>query len=281
MSFSTIRSSVSILLALATMTGTASASLVAYDGFDGYTAGTALNGGAQGSGWTSDWAEATAGDSTIQTAGLIDPNGLVSGGSQALLSQPTAARSNVDDYLTRTFAAQAGDVYISFLLQAGTGIDTSDFYNFQVSNGATGNASDALGVGIRNTSGNPFFARVGSSNDNATTNSLTSSTTGETFLVVAKFSKDGSTEYNRTDLYLNPTSSSEPLTADASATADITGLSEISLFSVRNYNPESGDTIWIDELRIGTTFASVVPEPSSFALIAGFMSMTWVMLRRR
>jgi len=281
MHLSTVRFSVSILLAMATMIGTASAAIIAYDGFESYTPGSALDGGAQGSDWTGNWSEANPGDSTLQAASLIDPNGLVSGGSQALRSMPAATRTEVGDYITRTFTAQSGDVYVSFLFQKGAGVDNNDFYNFQLSNGATGNTSNALGVGIRNATGNPFFARVGSSSDNATTDSGTNSTVGETFLVVAKFSKDGSTEYNRTDLFLNPTSSSEPLIADATATANVTGLTQISLFNLRNYSPEAGDTLLIDELRIGTTFASVIPEPTSFALIAGLMSTIWIMLRRR
>ena len=39
----------------------------------------------------------------------------------------------------------------------------------------------------------------------------------------------------------------------------------------------------IDEIRFGTSFADVVPvpEPSAFALLSGFLGLTWVMLRRR
>jgi len=260
---------------------TTHAVIVAYDGFEDYLSGAQLDGSTQGSGWTGNWTEANPGDSTFQAISLNDPNGLVSGGSKVLSSQPTVDRPNVDDYMTRSFAPQTGDVYMSFLFQKGAGVDVEDFYNFQLSNGATGNTSAALGVGIRNTSGNPFFARVGSSGSGTTNTSSTDSALGETYLVVAKFSKDGSSTYNRTDLYLNPTSLSEPLSADASATDNVTGLTELSLFSIRNYVPESGDSILIDELRIGTTFASVVPEPSSFALIAGLLSMSWLMMRQR
>lgn len=36
-----------------------------------------------------------------------------------------------------------------------------------------------------------------------------------------------------------------------------------------------------DRVLVGTTYASVVPEPSSYALLAGFLALGWIMVRRR
>jgi hypothetical protein len=238
--------------------GISTAALIASDDFEDYTAGVNLNTGAEGSGWSSNWS-ANLDDTTVQSVSLS--NGTVSGGSQAGRFQATENRSDISDALSRDFASQSGDVYMSFLLQSTSGLGGDDFYNFQITNGAVGNTSAALGVGIRNFGGNPFFARVGSSS-NATTNASTNATQGTTFFLVAKFSKDGSANYNRTDLYINP-GLTEPVTSDATATSNVTGLSSVSLFTVRSFQPELGDTVLFDELRIGTTFADVLPTPAA------------------
>ncbi|HKK18076.1 MAG TPA: hypothetical protein VJ952_05285, partial [Opitutales bacterium] len=43
----------------------------------------------------------------------------------------------------------------------------------------------------------------------------------------------------------------------------------------------SNGTLQVNDLGSGFTELTVVPEPGSFALIAGFLGLTWVMLRRR
>jgi hypothetical protein len=158
---------------------------------------------------------------------------------------------------------------------------SDDFVNFQVSDGATGNTTAALGVGLRNNPGNPFFARVGSSSSGQTTNAVATNA-NEDYFIVAKFSKDGSSTFNRADLFINPTSLTEPTTADATAISGVTGLTSLSLFSVRHFQPEAGDTLFIDELRFATTFedaVNVVPEPASLA--SGLVGLVLLAARRR
>ena len=130
-----------------------------------------------------------------------------------------------------------------------------------------------------------MFARVGSSGSGQTTNA----TANTDFLLVANFSKDGSANYNRTDLFIDPPDFTEPGIADATAISAVTGLSSLSLFSVRNFNPEAGDTVFIDSLRLATTFADAlggapiaVPEASTFTLLfASLLSLGFVGWRRR
>jgi len=44
----------------------------------------------------------------------------------------------------------------------------------------------------------------------------------------------------------------------------------------------SAQTMEVDQIRIGDTWGSVViPEPSSYALLGGFLALGWVMVRRR
>lgn len=260
--------------------GTSHAALLTYDGFEDYTVGTGLSGGSQGTGWTSNWTADVA--ATTQTKSLVDGNGLVDGGVKALRMMPTTNQSDLGNFMSRNFASQSGDLYISFLIRHENGIGNDDFYNFQVTNGLTGNTAAAMGVGIRNAGGSPFFARVGSSSSGQTTNATTNAAINTTYLLVAKFSKDGSANYNRVDLFINPSSTAEPGMASATATSNVTGLTSLSTFTVRNFQPEANDTLFFDELRIGTSFADVlpVPEPSS-AMLLLFSATAFVFRRRR
>ena len=255
---------------------------IAVETFESYGAGANLNGGSGGTGWTSNWFAAGA-HTTVQPQSLSDPKGLSNAAppvSVIILAngtvQAVGTPGDVGNFLNRAFPATTDTLYMSLLVHVVNGVDSGDFYNFMVSNGATGNTNAGLGVGIRNNTNNPFFSRVGSSGSGDTDNSSTNAVAGQTFLLVAKFSKDGSANYNRTDLFINPTSLVEPGTPDAFSVSGVTGLSTLSLFSVRNFNPESGDTVFIDNIRFAATFADAigVPEPGTVLLsLAGLASL--------
>ena len=267
------------LVAMAGFGSVVHASVIAYDGFETYTATADLNGGNAGTGFTGPWA-AVADHATVQPKTMDDPNGNVDGGNQALRFQPTTNLSDVSSFIQRTIPGTSDTLYMSLLVRKEV-MASDDFVNFQVSDGATGNTTAALGVGLRNNTGNPFFARVGSSNSGQTTNAAATNA-NEDYFIVAKFSKDGSSTFNRTDLFINPTSLTEPTTANATAISGVTGLTSLSLFSVRHFQPEAGDTLFIDELRFATTFedaVTVVPEPASLA--SGLVGLVLIAARRR
>lgn len=77
--------------------------------------------------------------------------------------------------------------------------------------------------------------------------------------------------------------------AEGSVTADMANLVEIgsievdadeSLLGTLNVTRQVNTAF--DEIRIGSTLESVVvPEPSSFALLAGCFGLAWIMVRRR
>ena len=79
----------------------------------------------------------------------------------------------------------------------------------------------------------------------------------------------GGTNYDRVDLFVNPTSLDEPGTASATAAFD-SGLSTVDDLLIRTVGLDGGDFYVIDNLRIATTFseAIVVPEPSAAAALA-------------
>ena len=242
----------------------AHAAPIAFESFETYAAGADLNGNNNGVGWTAPWT-ADAGHVTVQLKTLQ-----VGGQTRAVRIQPTAAIGNDDSILSRAFPDTPGTLYLSLLLRVES-FENDDFVQLQVSDGAVGDNSATLSFGVRNQTGNPFFARVGTSAN--TTNAAVGAADDTDYFLVAKFSRDGSVTFNRVDLFLNPTS---PVEADhtpiAIRSTPSTGLNELSLFNVRVNSLEADDRIFLDNLRIGTTFADVVPaqsevpEPGTLAL---------------
>jgi hypothetical protein len=239
----------------------AEAALVAYEGFESYTASTALSGDSGGTGWTANWA-AIAGVN-VKAATLSYSNGsvVVSGGS---LSGGVDDATNATSAASRSVTAQTGTLYMSLLMAMPAGLSTDDFVHFMF-NDDTVNTNSG-GFGKISTTTIKLGARIGTGNGGTTTDSTVDLTGTDTFFLVGKISKVASATYNRLDLYINPSSLTEPVTADAVRSADST-ISTISFFSLRTANLDAADRVQFDELRLGTTFADVVPEPATGVLM--------------
>jgi hypothetical protein len=239
----------------------ASAAFVATEGFESYGAGSSLSGSNGGSGWTGSW--------TAVSGVTTETKHLQVGANDGQLQAARIAGIVSDSAMRRAFTATpatAAPVYLSVLLRLeGFESANADFVQFQVSNGAVGDNAATLSFGVGSTAAN-FFARVGTS-ASGTTNAMTSAANNTDYLLVAKFSADGAASYNRVDLYLNPTSDVESAQLPiATRIGPATGLSQLSVFNVRTARLTAGDdTAFLDNIRIGTSFADVVtptPEPS-------------------
>lgn len=258
----------------------AHSAIIASDDFEDYLAGSNIHNGNFGSGFTNPW-NAVGDHSTAQSNSLSVPSSGVDGGSQALRLQPTTNLGDEGSFISRTIPATTDTLYLSMIVRKEV-MDGSDFINFMVSDGATGNTNGALSFGLRNVSGNPIFARVGSSSSGQTIDSI-NAVANTNYLLIGKFSKDGSANYNRADLYINPTSAVEPGTADAIAISSVTGIDTLSLFNVRHFQPEAGDTIWVDRMVFATSFEeafSGIPEPSTTTVL-GLVAGLGLLRRRR
>jgi hypothetical protein len=262
-------------------TATTHAALIAYDGFESYTVGTSINGGSGGTGWGSNnWvgSEANTGDAAAITKTMSYSGGDVSvnGGSTALRLQ------NDNGHLAiRSYAAQTGTVYISYLFETN---DSSEFFQ-QWNTGREnfdGADTDSASVMQRlDGSTEKFGARL---NSNSTQNFGSSPTVANntTYFVVARMSKDGTGYYNMMDMMINPTSLTEPGSWDITNVQNTdTGLNELTSLGFRLVGLSTGDQYFIDEIRVGSSYdAVVIPEPSTF-LLMGVALTAVVFFRRR
>ncbi len=263
----------------------ARAALIAYDGFESYSAGSALAGGSAGNGstgpngeigWTGNWATTppAGGAVTVQSAAVVG------GGSRAAELDDTANSINVAN---RTFTPQTGStVYFSVLFDVVGGLNADDFVHFYLGNSTTSN-NNSGGFGLVDTGNTKLSAREGTTNGGTTTtggSSATDAVVGTTYLLVGKLSKVSSTNYNRIDLFINPVGLTEPGTPDAFQAGVDTTISTVSVFSVRGFNLDAGDKYQFDEVKVGTTFVDVVPEPATAGLLT-VAAVTLLARRRR
>jgi hypothetical protein len=248
----------------------ASASLIAADDFS-YGLG-ALNNDNGGSGWAGGW---TAGSG----ASIVDPTVDLSDNRALSIS------ANNDNLAWRTLASSysGSELYVSMLMQVGSGAVTSnDFVSLWFDSITTGAHTTRPQIGIKaDISGNnDIFARTtGAAGSFAPDSNVVA---GQTFLIVGKLSKTGSSStYNQFDLWFNPTGS-DFASPDATFSGN-SGLTSLSMLGLRSANLDSGDTVLIDNLRLGTAWSDVsaVPEPSSVALSALGMVVLMSYRRRR
>ncbi|MDA3875151.1 MAG: hypothetical protein PF795_14475 [Kiritimatiellae bacterium] len=130
-----LKTALSLLACLGIATS-ASAALLAYDGFDSYAEG-ALAGNNGGSGWLSDWESNTV-TADVQSGGLSYSNGsvIINGGSKAITI--FGADTNNEQAILRQFTPTTsnGDLYFSYLVQSNTA-DVDDFYRIIADSQAT------------------------------------------------------------------------------------------------------------------------------------------------
>jgi len=260
----------------------ASAGLIAYDGFETYTADTALGGQNNGT-WGGAWSAASG--IYVRAAALSYSSGTVqiSGGSNVAQVEDAV---NVDAATARLLpASQSGTLYISFLFRVAAGQESSDFMQFALNNDTS--IANSGSIGDLSTSDSKLGARIGGSNGGSTTGSTTNVSGGTTYLLVGRMKKSSSASpgdptgvnYDRMDLLINPSSLTEPADGSWSATrVGTASISSIAYFTLRTAGLDVGDRYQFDELRIGDTFASVVPEPATMTLLgAGLL----LLARRR
>lgn len=249
------------LAAFFSFTAATDAAVIAYDSFDSYSTGT-LNGDNGGTSWSNAFA-VTGGTVNVISGGLSYSSGSINinGGTQSVSIQ---GASNNNALITRQFTSQSGsgDIWFSFLFRANTGAGGDDFLQFWAGANSNVNGSGALLY-----SSAIFNDRITSGTGVITTGTSTiPATAATTHLLVGRFSTAGApsaTNYDRIELWVNPTSTSAfSGAADVTAERDSAISTGISWFGVRTAFLDASDDYRFDELRFGTTALSVIPEPN-------------------
>lgn len=266
------------LLGAGLLTGTprAHAALLAYEGFD-YDAGN-VSGDNGGTGWSAAWVSSTS----PAYANVVTGTTLAySGGDISITGSGTvlSITGGGEGQLNRPFVGidSGSEIYFSFLFRAVAG-GGNEFFHFYLSDDPDRLNSGGIGDFYTASGDAHFGARVNNGTSDFTTASSISYTTGTTYLLVGRLSTDGTSGasadiVDQVELWVNPTSLT-PGASDATVDAS-TGLTmgDFDVFSSRMVNFAIPDEILIDELRIGTDFASVVtvPEPSvgGLAILGG------------
>jgi hypothetical protein len=169
-----------------------------------------------------------------------------------------------------------GTFYFSFNFRFSGVIDNNDFFALWFNSdsgpniGLKGNQEN--GVGPKD-----FFIRLSAAE--AVTYDVNAQV-GVDYLIVGKLEKVGST-YESMTLWVNPTSESSTF---VTATSIPPGPTSVTQLGMRIANLDSGDSVFIDNLQIGDSFAAVtVPAPPGAVLMAigAFGLIGGRVLRRR
>ncbi len=202
------------------------------------------------------------------------------------IAAPITFTSNGGNQGTGLLAsAQTGDLYIAMTisLDAGT-LGSNDFLSLWLDNVATGDHLNRPNSGLKSNLGSPgqrdWMVRGSGTNGSYAPDQAA---IGSTATLWAHLYKGSSTNYNRFDLWVNPTGSwTDALasTPEASSTLN-SGLSSISGFGFRAANL-SGDRFTVQSMVISNTVpVSAVPEPGTISLALAGLGLVGAMARRR
>jgi len=261
-----------VVAALLLLVVKADAVVVSYEGFN-YSAGP-LNGADPGPSWNSDWVAPTG---TVITSSLSYPagSGTSSGGSVQAIGNGTSGGLNASIQFGTGFQydmTSEGTVrYASFLGSKPTIAGGGEYLQMNF-----GNNSWIFGM----SSGDGFFLQLGGGNENQAFSAGGLVSTNATYLLVSKLV---TSSVGNDTLYLNWYASgdvvpvTEPVSWMLSVSRNNTTAGAQTTLNLGSGN--AAGSYVMDEIRLGTTFADVVPEPSrAMLLLVGVMSL---LARRR
>ncbi len=250
----------SVMIATLLVEQSASGAVRAHEPFN-YDSGSELNGADSGVGWTDVW--------FAEPIATVEDKAINFGGETGAPKAALVTGSDFLQVLSRPFAPVSDTLYMGLLIRAEEWDD--DFIQLQVSDGATGNSAGTMTIGLDGRDPIGFYARTGTSGDGSSFSDGAIFETDTDYFLVGKFSKDGgSATYNRVDLFVNPEGLTEPELPDATREGVDSTVDQLSLFTMRNALMEGPELIYLDELRIGTTFNDVLlaggtlPDPGDF-----------------
>jgi hypothetical protein len=223
-----------------------------YEGFD-YTAGNSL-------GAEQMWTNVNSGDNIMATAGSLSYTGLTTTGNSVLFDG-----AGIDCFSPFT-ETSTGTVYYSFLMNIGsmTGVtDANGGYFAGIGENSTTLGATLWTKRVDDTNFN-LGIEVRTANAANTTYSTTSYQTGQTYFVVVGYTFNTATAADDVvSLWVNPTVNAAMPTATLTDSHAATDLLNASTFFLRQDSTTETPTVQVDELRIGTAWADVVPQTAS------------------
>jgi pectate lyase len=288
----------------ATPVGITNSVLLAYEGFN-YTAGTCLATLSGGQGWGTAWQTQSVPGSYIatNTATGLTYGALVTSGGAVQIGYPQpavpagTATANPQRVLPTTLGTLAstnsGVLWISFLMYnpmyptvPGKYYRQSNLGLFSGASGMTGGGTEMAAVGMYNTSATyttNFAAWAYPNPPTSTSMSLVPAFSANVQLVVIKLVMDNTSAVDNLYAWFNPNpallgnnaNTPNVLTADLSFNgADLSSVNALRI-QAGNNNSNGTNAFWTaDELRLGTSFASVTPVSNFTPVLSAISNRT-------
>jgi len=245
---------------------------LARDSFEPYTAGASIDGANAGAFWAGPWSGQGGVEAILDTAGaalaFTDEGDTIDGGERAL-----RFAGNSDTAATRDLARTVSDpvVYAAMLVRFEGTQNANDFLALWFENSGFGAAPN---FGIKMNHGDDsgaedFFART-------VTNEVFTIDlqNGQTYLLVARLEKSASASYDQVTLWVNPSNLGNAAPPGATAQTNVldSGVSAFDTIGFRAVNLDADDSVTIDELRLGTSWAEVT-APNVLPVQAGRLQL--------
>jgi len=246
------------------------ATLIASDDFESCDVDDIIGQGTSGDGWGGDWAT----NSQSSTHNVV--SGVLSGLGQSLEVGGTNTRNNV---VEREFDSQTGTIYIGFLIEtSGLAGSDNDFFQLYVNDessesSTSGSQGTSVSGGIDyeqiiDSTNGAYFARKAGADEVPGTLAPTDEALHQMVFKISKSGGNGG-NYDEIALFVDQSSEGTPDIALGETDDDNLGsgtFTSLSYLHVRLSSLDSGDRVYLDNLRIATTFSEAIPEPASGAL---------------
>ncbi len=239
---------------------------ITYDGF-AYTVGSNLED-------STDWDGLNSGTAPVIAAGNLAVTGLTAPSGDKV----SFAGGNIREAIGSLATYNSDTVFFSIALQLTT-VPTSTTYSLAL---ATGNTNYGATVWLQ-ASDTEFNIGLGNRSSGVTPTYTTGSfALNQTIFLVGSYEFVEGTANDVSRLWVNPSSSTFAADSAPIPTLTSTGgtdLNAVSQFLIRGASGSPAGEV--DELRVGTTWASVTPIPESASLLLGALGLLGLLLRRR
>jgi hypothetical protein len=235
------------------------AALIVYDGFNYSPVGAPILGESGGGdfGWSGPWTGTLTAGYFVGGGSLTSPFPGEPSSGNMLSTGVSGGNKGTFRNLATSLGAPGTTDFFSFLMQptgtVGSGFDDGHM-GFQLLGTVNSLYAGKPGIGAAN----PNLYDIESVGGITRAPTTVAAVSGQTVLMVVR--ADFTAGNDTFKLYINPPSTTEPATPDAM-------LNSFTIGSVTALQVSGPGAFNFDELRVGTTFASVVPEPASIAML--------------